>query len=447
MSKNWSRIALASFLVLLLGASAAFATTARVRSLANAGDYMSDDSNVNRWYSTLTSYANQVNAEMGTWDPINFGYSGTHGLSWINACGEDGKWGTYRISLNESSLNAPGSWIGNRFYRDHSPMDGSIIPVIGTAVFAETPLNRWDLAGGWDLGENMALGIAVTQSKWKAKDTVGIANQFDTAEISDSWMTLGAGFTWTNNDNMVFDVLANFGTAGGKYTSSLTTGGNTVTTTAEWDAKTAFDIGARLFYDWKDDVALVPMAEFATSDYSIKYSDNSGANPPLANPVPNGQKTTDFMFGLGINKDVNQDNMLVFALEVMNRTEKDSKTDSTSVEYTSLYLPTFRLALESHITSWLTTRVGAAKHLLNEKAKYNDGERQAGVGTPATVNPPTGGPSGFEWFLGCGFNVAEWTVDLELAQETPFALGYWLTGYSGYGAGGPVGRISAVYNY
>ena len=64
MSKNWSRIALASFLVLSLGASSVFATTARVRSLANAGDYMSDDSNVNRWYSTFTSYANQVNAEL-----------------------------------------------------------------------------------------------------------------------------------------------------------------------------------------------------------------------------------------------------------------------------------------------------------------------------------------------------------------------------------------------
>ncbi len=428
MSKNWSRIALASFLILLLGASAAFATTARVRSLANAGDYMSDDSNVNRWYSTLTSYANQVNAEMGSWD--GFTLNGTRGLSWINACGEDGKWGTYRISLNESSLNAPGFWVGNPFYGVHAPSDATIIPGIGGPVFGETPLNRWDLAGGWDLGENMSLGVAVTQSKWKAKDTQ--AN----AEASDSWMTLGAGLTWTNNENMVFDVMVNYGTAGGKYND-----GNNVT--AEWDAKTAFDVGARLFYDWKDDVALVPMAEFATSDYSIKYTDNS-TTPPGSNVAPNGQKITDFMFGLGINKDVNQDNMLLFAIEIMNRKWEDSKTDTTSVEYTSLYLPTFRLALESHITSWLTTRVGAAKYLVTEKAKDNNGEQTWGEGTPTLIAPA---PSGFDWFLGCGFNVAEWTIDLELADQTPFTLGYWLTGYQGYSAGGPVGRISAVYNY
>ena len=49
MLKNWSRIALASVLVLMLGAMAANATTSRVRSLANVGDYISDDSAVNRW--------------------------------------------------------------------------------------------------------------------------------------------------------------------------------------------------------------------------------------------------------------------------------------------------------------------------------------------------------------------------------------------------------------
>ena len=41
--------------------------------------------------------------------------------------------------------------------------------------------------------------------------------------------------------------------------------------------------------------------------------------------------------------------------------------------------------------------------------------------------------------------------DLELAEETPFGLGFWLTGYDDAwddGSGhGPVGRISAVYNY
>jgi hypothetical protein len=421
MSKNWSRIALASFLVLSLGASSVFATTARVRSLANAGDYMSDDSNVNRWYSTLTSYANQVNAEMGAWN--GFSLADTRGLGWTHACGDDGKWGTYRISLNESSLNSPGFWIGNPFYSVHAPQDAIGFLNDPSGVFVNTPVNRWDVAGGWDLGETIALGLSITQSKWKYEDTA--ANQ----KASNSWLTVGAGLSWTNNDNTTFDASVTFGQAGGDATDG--------TNTAKWDNKTAFDLGARLFYDWKDDVTLVPMAEFASSNYSVSTG-------PTANPAPNGQKITDFMLGLGVNMDVNQDNMLVFALEFMNRKWENSNEDSTSVKISQVYLPTFRLALESHITSWLTTRVGAAKYLVNEKYEYNDGDVNVGVGVPTFI---ASGPSGFDWFLGCGFNVAEWTIDLELAEETPFSLGYWLTGYSGYGSAGPVGRISAVYNY
>jgi hypothetical protein len=423
MSKNWSRIALASFLVLALGATVASATTSRVNSLASAGDYMSDDSAVNRWYSTLTSFANQVNAEMGTWN--GFGLDDTRGLGWTHACGDDGKWGTYRISLNEASLSHPGFWIGNPFYQVHSPFDFNLGDPTPNGDFADTPLNRWDIAGGWELGETMALGVAITQSKWRYEDT-GAGE-----EASNSWLTLGAGFTWTNNDDMILDILANFGMAGGESTDG--------TDTVEWDANSAFDIGARLFWDWKDDVTLVPVAEFTSSDYSLQSSVDG------VPAVPNGQKTTDFMLGIGLNMDVNQDNMLIFAMEYFSRKFEDSNSDTTSVDETFTTLPTFRLALESHITSWLTTRVGAIKYLVNYKAEYNGGDYSVGAGAPTVYGPPV--PS-FIWTLGCGFNVAEWTIDMELASETPFNLGYWLTGYSNYDtAGGPVGRISAVYNY
>jgi hypothetical protein len=291
-------------------------------------------------------------------------------------------------------------------------------------VFAETPVNRWVVAGVWELGERIELCLSITQSMWAYEDTCSYT------KASDSWLTIGAGFTWTNNDNMVLDAALTFGQAGGEASDG--------TNTAEWDSKTAFDIMARIFYDWQDDVTLVPVIEYATSDYSLQTSPT-----PLA--TPNGQKISDFMVGLGLNMDVNQDNMLVFALEIMNRKYENSNADSTSSTFTETYLPTFRLALESNITSWLTTRVGAAKYLVNGKDEYNGGEETAGIGTPSFLG---GGPNGFDWFLGCGFNVAEWTVDLELAHETPFNLGYWLTGYSNYDtAGGPIGRISAVYNY
>jgi hypothetical protein len=426
MLKKWSRIALASFLVLMVGASIASATTARVRSLANTGDYISDDSAVNRWYSTLPSFGNQVNAEMGQYAGSATSLTDTRGLGWIHTCGENGKWGTYRISLNENALDHPGFWMGNPFYQNHLPGSSGFLGA-GSPTFDDTPMNKWDIAGGWELGESIALGLSLTQSKWNAEDTAA------TAKASSSFETIGAGFSWTNNDKMVFDASVTFGTAGGEQTVG--------TNKTEWDSSKAFDLAARLFYDWKDNVTLVPVAEYSESNYALKNSVG-----PIA--TPNGDKTSDYLIGLGLNMDVNQDNMIVFALEYMHQQFEYSNPDTAAAEIdkiTAQYMPTVRLALESKITSWLTTRVGAAKYLTTVETKLMNGDK-----TKATQGAPTFSaeqitPNGFDWFLGCGFNVAEWTIDLELASETPFRLGYWLTGYAVDSA--PVTHIAAVWNY
>lgn len=430
MMKNWSRIALASVLVLMLGAVVANATTSRVRSLANVGDYISDDSAVNRWYSTLVSFGNQVNAELGDWAN---GLSDTRGLGWNLVCGEDGKWGTYRVSLNEASLAHVGFWAGNPFYQDHAP---SLPAGAFTGAYAETPINRWDVAGAWEIGESFAVGASITESKWSyTTEPVGADTTSD-----NSWLTIGLGGTWTNNENMVLDVLFNFGNAGGE----TVIGSGATGSTLEWDSGTAFEFGARMFYDWKDNVTLVPVFDYISSEYSMTRV----VTPAAPLPLPNGQKSTDVLLGVGLNMDVNQDNMLVFALEWFDRSVEYANKDTVSTDFstvTSSSLPTIRLALESHITSWLTTRIGAAKYIGSVTLEDNGGREQK-----ATPGQPYGAfePDGFDWFLGCGFNVAEWTVDLELAEETPFGLGYWLTGYSGaWSATGPVGRISAVYNY
>lgn len=435
MLKNWSRIALASVLVLMLGAVVANATTSRVRSLANVGDYISDDSAVNRWYSTLVSFANQVNAELGDWTSTDL--TDSRGLGWNLACGEDGKWGTYRVSLNEASLSHLGFWAGNPFYQDHAPSLSPAEPF--TEAYAETPINRWDVAGAWEIGETIALGVSITESKWSySSEPVGIDTTSD-----NSWLTFGAGATWTNNENMVLDVLFNFGNAGGETVIGAGATGSTL----EWDSGSAFEIGARMFYDWKDNVTLVPVVDYIKSEYSMTRT----VTPATPLPPPNGQESTDIMLGLGLNMDVNQDNMLVFALEWFNRSVEYANKDTVSTTQTKVTvnsLPTIRLALESHITSWLTTRIGAAKYIGSVTIEDNGGrETEASPGQPYDAVEP----DGFDWFLGCGFNVAEWTVDLELAEETPFGLGYWLTGYAdAWAAGsghGPVGRISAVYNY
>ncbi|MDH3197446.1 MAG: hypothetical protein OEO21_04320 [Candidatus Krumholzibacteria bacterium] len=443
MFRNWSKIILVSTLVLMVAASLSFATTARVRSLAHTGDYMSDDSNAYRWYSVLPQYANQVNAEVGTYTGSG-SLSDSRGLGWNHACGDEGKWGTYRITLNENALDHNGFWMINPFQNEISPGAGA--SNLGDGSFEVTPINTYDLAGGWEIGENMALGVAFTRSRASWEST-GAPDSSRTR----TWTTIGAGFTWTNNEDITADLLFNFGMAGGE--DKL---GAAATRLVEWDSKNAIDIAGRLFYDWTDEVTVPVKAEFITADYSLKR-----AGTPGNFTAPEGDKLSAFQLGVGINMDVNQDHMLIFAIEFANAKWEYSRPDTTDPAPTDLaeiswtYLPTFRLALESSINSWLTTRVGAARHMIKttqksadgKEIKQTDGASDIAYFVPWVLSETP--PAAFEWFLGVGFNVAEWTIDMELAHETPFSIGYWLTGYSAFSAEdeGPVGRIAATYNY
>ncbi len=444
MVKNWSRIVLVSLLVIAFAAPV-FATTARVRALANTGDYISDDSNVYRWYSTLPSFANMVQAEMGTWEGGYFGPNApaqadfgplmdSRALGFNYACGEDGKWGTYRLTLNENSVDHPGFYLVNPFISGMSP--GSLADDVPTP-YDVTPVNKWDLAGGWEVGESIVLGFAYTRSSMSAEYT-NAADATENEKLTSSWSTYGLGFTWTNNESMIIDATFTLASAGGKWENV-----NNTAETWEWDKSTGYELSARLFWDWKDYVTLVPLFQYASTDYAMKGS-------PTAFATPNGDKNSAFMIGVAFDIEVNGSNTLIWATEYTSASWEPSTAETGETEEQSLsVLPTFRLALESEITSWLTTRVGA----VHSNIAFNDkeGDEEFDVTDGAFIPGEGWLENGFSWFLGAGFNVAEWTIDMELAPETPFSIGYWLTGYSAFGAfpgvAGPVYRISGTYNF
>lgn len=449
MAKNWSKIVLVSMLVLVVFASLAVASTSRTRSLAKTGDFISDDSNVFRWYSTLSSYGNMVQAEVGTYS--GFGtLMDTRGLSLNYTCGEDGEWGTYRLTLNENAVDHPGFYINNPFFASQTPGTGAP-NLFGPGAEGQTPVNKWDVAGGWELGEEFAIGVSFTRSSWDWESDFA-----PDSTLSNSFTTIGFGGTYTNNDNMVLDVALSLGFAGGEVEIAT----DPVTTT-EYDSKNAFNGAARLFYDWKDYVTIVPLVEVATHEYSVTQQPDPGLAPP------NGDKVTAFRGGIGLDIEVNNSNMLVLALEFAQNKWEFANADTASAtvaERKVRALPTIRMALETAINSWMTTRIGAVKHNTKTTITTNGGEEVSFTnGSPPTMDSfnfvstvPYGAAqlsssagSGFEWFLGVGFNVAEWTIDMELAHETPFSLGWWLHGYTAFEPEdeGPVGRISASYNF
>lgn len=465
MAKNWSKIVLVSMLVIVLGASLANASTSRVRSLANTGDYLSDDSNVFRWYSTLPSYGNMVQAELGHWWGIYGGYFpgdpgdyesnplwSSRGLSINHTCGEDGKYGTYRFSLIENTIDSPGFHSVNTLMANFTPsaMAMMVAPSYVPDPYHETPVNKWDFAGAWDVNENVAAGLAITRSSWKWETAVDDPpTDFSDPEMSASYTTIGVGGSWSNNEDVLVDAAFTYAFAGGEYNNI----GGTSDSTLEWDSKNAIDIAVRGFWDWKDDVTVIPVVEYATAKYNMKRSPTDYA-PDTQYAL--GDKMSMYGAGVGLDLQVNGDNTIIFAIEFASMKWEPANPDTVQNEFKVTVLPTLRLALESEINSWLTTRIGATHTNARVTDTDIDGSELKYTNGAQFPFEYYDGMSHFEWFLGAGFNVAEWTIDMELAPETPFGLGYWLTGYNAWPQdtydgereyAGPVWRISGTYNF
>lgn len=507
MVKNWSKIVLVSMLVVFFATSMAYASTSRVRTLANMGDYISDDSNVFRWYSTLPSYANMVQAELGQ----DYWAYDTRALSLNYSCGDEGKYGTWRISLLENAVDHPGLYSANPFIQMHSPgnatwgIPSGELPPPSTypSGYVNTPINKFDIGWGYDVNENLAIGVAFTYSSWTYESTREYTSADDNppgdqtltedTKLDNKFMTLGAGATWTNNDNLLTDVQFTLGFPSVEGTMNrrdeVINSDTTSTARAlEHDNSMAIDVAGRLFYDWKEGVKVVPVVEFSTSEYNLasaqnRMADQYGPNAIEYETFDGGLKTTHLQVGVGLDIDVNQDNTLLFALEYSQtkyeytRTDMDYDTwgvglygwdkETIEGEWKTKDMPTFRLALESAINSWLTTRIGAAKSLAkvtdewtwiydpanpatDNESDTGSEEYTSGAGDAiAGLNPGFYGSNDFSWFLGAGFNIAEWTIDMELDSRTPFSIGYWLTGYTSFDgeSDGPVLRISGSYNF
>jgi hypothetical protein len=454
-------------LVVIFATSLAYGSTARVRSMAGAGTYMSDDSDVFRWYSTLPSYANMIQAEIGTWGELDFnsstglhtwdqygspGFDDGRGLSINHACGEDGKYGTYRISLLESSIDHSTFHVVNPVLYMGTPdfiTDNPRMP------FSFTPVNKWDFGGGWEVNENVSAGLAVTRSSWSWETVNEDPALPDGTEwkADFSFTTVGVGGSWSNNEDLVVDAAFTYGFAGGEFLSPQV--GDT-TLSYEWDSKAIMDIAARGFYDWKEGVTVVPVLEFTTANYALKKGPTDWNHALSQNDA--GDKISNLLIGVGLNMDVNDDNTVIFAVEFDKFSWEPSNPDTFQTKVSRTALPTLRLALETQITSWLTTRIGAAHHSVRHTLTNDVGDE-----TKYTNNASgwewgagfmTDYQSYFEWTLGAGFEVAEWTIDMELAPETPFGIGYWLTGYTPWPDfdgdpywAGPVYRMSGTYNF
>ncbi len=447
-----------SVLFVVAAAAPLMATESRQIALGGVGNYIEDDYNIFAWPATLTSYSNTV--WMGVsqmYVPVAIRLSPYEGPGYLYydyaldvptflgasyGLGSEGKYGTLGMFLyhNAAGLNPFGPYDQNlpyyEYYGEWELQDPigfeNTAPWSGAGVFSQPLPNKLALMYGYAT-EAFSIGFSLNRS-----DASSVYGK-DETKVAASYTVLGGGLRFDIGEKAYMDVAADFGMA------SYTDESDATYKTISDDNKTMLALRGRLFYEWNETITWVPRFSYKTFNFSLKADTLQEAF--LADNY--GDKGMMFDIGLGANIKVNEDNLLVFALEPYSYMKYEpSKTpkDTPPTYLKKTVMPRFFLALESDVKDWLTFRVGAMKELAKlegKNAEVWDVDDVSTVDGKLTTGD-------FGYFMGLGFHVADFDIDCVVNNQLPLQLGYWLTGYNSDLGGSedfPVYMLSAKYHF
>lgn len=398
-----------------LFAMPAKATESRQVALAGAGSYIEDDFNIFWWPGTLPNYANTV------WMSVNSEYydeyedlflmiGGTYGLGEDNRYGVLGMWFWHM----DEGLNPFGDY---EYINCWWPGMGRFNDVLDHKVAI-----MWGYAME---GASFGLGFSRADNAYKTTFTTP-QYKYDAHQ---AYTTVNAGVRFDIGDNMYMDIAFDLSWVNYSWEQADAVSSEDRSV----DANKMYSIRARGFYEWKENFTWVPYFAYQGFDFRIKSDDPAFFD--------SGDKATNFTIGLGSNITINEDNLLVFAVDIYDFTNRKPSQDPDDEAYEIKYIvfPRFYLALESDVTDWLTFRAGGWQELgkIDEKCTVGIDEDITGTATW----------SDFEMSLGLGFHVGDFDIDCVLNPQLPLYMGYWLTGYQSYSGDPPIWMASALYHF
>ena len=400
-----------SVLFLVAVAVPLMATESRQIALGGVGNYIEDDYNIFAWPATLPSYSNTIwmNISQSRLEKSLSGYTEWSSLGEVGALmgasyglGADEQYGTLAM-----------------FFYDSAP---GLNPFAGR-TFSDGLYNKFTIMYAYPM-EKLSLGFLFVRSDEGTK--------FETPAEEDhhSYTTFGASVRFDMGEKAYMDIAADL--SFGAYQDEQVPAYNSISE----DANMMMGLKARIFYEWNETITWVPYLSYRSFDFSLKadtlqdvfLQDNFG------------DKVMMIDLGLGANIKVNEDNLLVFAIEPMSYMKwepSELPAGAEDMSLTQTVVPRFFLGLESDIRDWLTFRAGANKTLL--KTEYKNVEIEDGPMNVTVTSAP------FNYYMGLGFHVSDFDVDCVINNELPMNLGYWLTGSSN--TMDPVYTISALYHF
>jgi hypothetical protein len=292
--------------LLFLSLADSYATETRVGSMGGVGYFMRDNSNIFVFPGTFYSYQNQVVGE-------------------LRVKNNDALY-TIGVNLPVASNTVLGAYL-------NSPLN-LIIPA---NVVDNVELDRAsDIFYGtkladFDLGLNLRVGLDK------------FTNDADTLEESARYFAVGAGLS---NEKMDLGLLLEFPGASleeGSYEST-------------WSG---FGVGfnGRFWLEKKGKFQLLPVISGYYGSSSREIKPGGGATT-----LETDYSNLQLAGALGVNYELNEDNLLVLGLEAIGYSKLTTKVkDAGELSTSTMTLPGIYMGIESKISDWLIGRFGAAQ--------------------------------------------------------------------------------------
>jgi|GEM_PF-1197250 hypothetical protein len=428
-------------------AGMAAATETRVATFGPASMFINDYTDIYFLPANAVYYPRLIAAEMGASFPVSSDYGWSEGSAAMLFANQDQTFGVVGFDINhevEGTSFLSGAVSGVNAYF------GSTVP---------TPDNRFHVFYAKKLN-NLTAGLHLG---WAGASTMDEAS--DTFNAYSGKFESSSGL-WLINGEVMMEASENASAELGialimpSFMSEATetwrtpppVPGANYTYTVENDGGMGLELELRAEYGMSDNLKLIPIIGFGTN--SIGYKDNLAATGVTWVPYGGKMSTSEFggAFGanykpadnvtivgglfMGSSKTTIEDTNFVFSLQPVTPYPKE--------EYGTFTFPGFCAGLEVDLLKWLILRAGAAKTLISTSEKLE---------TNATKEENSYTSAPYFYAFGLGFKFGKLVIDAKLNNNTPYSLGYFMSGIdqayaAGFGIGTqPITSIGMTYTF
>jgi hypothetical protein len=347
--RGFASIAIIGLFILTASVSL-FATETRVSSMGGVGFYMKDNSNIFFYPGAINQYAGQVIGELRV---KNANQTYTVGVNYpIN---DQSVFGMY---LNRPIGISIPAGIVNEVTLDQT-----------TDFFYGKKMSQFDL------------GIRLSAALDSYKDDT-------TDKESAHYFALGLGIS---NEKTDLGLTIEMPGVSRKFIPEE----DTLEIENKWSGM-AFGFNGRMFYGEK--TKIVPVVNFRFGSAKADMDATSGS-PDVDYSLMN------LGLGVGLNHQIDENNLLVLGLEVFGLSSEKADIDSGNTNTTTITtMPGLYMGLESQINSWLTGRVGAAQVFQTTKTKVEP--PSPGVSTESSDHT-----SDYKVYFGLGIHFGDFLLD------------------------------------